>query len=79
MEGESEAHSRENWIDITRGLAIIIMIIGHSISNQNAISWIWSFHMPLFFIITGYTMKEISWESLLGGQLKTAKIYYYLV
>ena len=52
-------------IDIARGIAIILVIIGHSITdNYNIVNrTILSFHMPLFFVISGllYSAKpEIS-------------------
>ena len=43
-------------IDIAKGIAICRMVFGHACSNDNGgvvIRWIYSFHMPLFFISTG--------------------------
>jgi fucose 4-O-acetylase-like acetyltransferase len=44
---------RIDWIDITKGIGIILMVIGHTSIPQVVSNWIWSFHMPLFFIISG--------------------------
>lgn len=42
-----------NYIDITKGFAILIMILSHSIGDKNIIkTWISSFNMPLFFVIS---------------------------
>ena len=46
------------WIDITKAIAILSVIISHTIP----LDWplrtaIFSFHMPLFFILSGYTTK----------------------
>lgn len=44
-----------NYIDITKGFAILIMILSHSMGDENIIkTWISSFNMPLFFIISGF-------------------------
>lgn len=50
---------RIDYIDIVKGITIILMIIGH-VSNIPTIlrTFIFSFHMPLFFIISGYTFKK---------------------
>ncbi len=50
---------RKRWIDIAKCIGIICVIIGHTISS----TWINSFHMPLFFILTGYTFKKIGNKS----------------
>ena len=43
---------RLRYIDFTKGLAIILMIFGHTMSKINCLHiWIYSFHMPIFFII----------------------------
>ena len=40
-------------IDIARGIACLLVIIGHISSTPSQVNvWIYAFHMPLFFIIT---------------------------
>ncbi|MSS14436.1 acyltransferase family protein [Porcincola intestinalis] len=57
--------NRIPWIDIAKGITIILTIIGHSLGygtlGRNVI---FSFHMPLFFILSGYTFHlSTNWES----------------
>lgn len=52
-----EAKNRIEWIDIAKGIGIIAVLVGHTISysvpEENFIrSVIYSFHMPLFFILS---------------------------
>jgi fucose 4-O-acetylase-like acetyltransferase len=49
---------RVEWIDIAKGIAIILVVLGHTLSSSNPL-WaiIYSFHMPLFFLLAGYTFK----------------------
>lgn len=47
--------SRLEWVDIAKGIAIIMMVVGHSTIPDFANRFIYSFHMPLFFIMSGYT------------------------
>lgn len=50
---------REIWIDITKGLGIIGVVLGHS-GNEIAHHYLFWFHMPLFFLLSGYTFKVIN-------------------
>lgn len=52
---------RIEYIDQLRAVAIILVVMGHSIQNNTLestqaplFSWIYSFHMPLFMFISGY-------------------------
>ncbi len=52
---------RIEWIDAAKGLAIILVIVGHTVeSGTFARNIIFSFHIPLFFILSGYTFKLAS-------------------
>lgn len=46
---------RIKWIDLSKGIAIILVVIGHTFP-ENSYLWnfIFSFHMPFFFIIAGF-------------------------
>lgn len=54
---------RDVTFDIMKGIGILAVIAGHSAGSLtyiDALSWklIYSFHMPMFFIIAGYFYKE---------------------
>lgn len=44
---------RLDYLDMTKGLAIILVAIGHIYCTNPITKWIYSFHMPLFFFICG--------------------------
>lgn len=49
------------WIDIAKGIAIILVILGHTIPfGSLSRNLIFSFHMPLFFILSGMTFHVAS-------------------
>lgn len=50
---------RSNWLDIAKGITIILMVMGHSSIPHPLAVFIWAFHMPLFFIAAGWTTN---WE-----------------
>lgn len=47
------------WVDVAKAIAIILMIAGHELSRGPFRVWIFSFHMPLFFILSGYTSHRV--------------------
>lgn len=46
--------NRTEWLDIAKGIGIILMVVGHSSIPKFASDFIYSFHMPLFFIASGW-------------------------
>ena len=47
-----------NWVSSLKGFAIILVVLGHISSPLS--SFIYSFHMPLFFIISGFFLNPIN-------------------
>lgn len=46
---------RESWADKVKFIGIFLMLLGHNaLANDKLFDFIYSFHMPLFFIISGY-------------------------
>ena len=55
-------NERKHYIDIARGVAIILVVMGHAVNEYSLNSEplekiIYSFHMPLFFIISGLVFR----------------------
>lgn len=51
---------RFSFIDVAKGISIVLIVLGHLLKNNIIITWIYSFHVPIFFIITGYLLKTKS-------------------
>lgn len=45
---------RYEWLDVAKGIAILLMILGHTSVPEPVNRFIFAFHMPLFFIASGY-------------------------
>lgn len=70
------------WIDQLRGIAIFLVILGHVELPDKINGLIYSFHMPLFFMITGLTMKNeklqhINMKEYIVNQIKNLIIPYF--
>ena len=50
--------NRINWIDQAKGIGILLVVVGHMTIPLNLSILIFSFHMPLFFFISGYLFNE---------------------
>ena len=44
---------RENWVDIAKGIGIILVVMGHACCPVLPHGIIYSFHMPFFFFLSG--------------------------
>lgn len=59
-------NNRIEYIDVAKGLGILLVILGHIVwgenyripGNETICNFIYSFHMPLFFVISGLCIKE---------------------
>lgn len=66
MRDESEMKKsvkRIEWIDLAKGMAIFLMVCGHTSIPSSLSNWIWSFHMPLFFIVSGMLFSPYNYPS----------------
>lgn len=48
---------RIHWIDILKGIGIISVVIAHVVTEGSVNRFIFLFHMPLFFYLSGYLYK----------------------
>ena len=64
---------RIEWIDIYKGISITFVVAGHVLSSGD--KYIFWFHMPLFFFISGFLYKP---EGAIGKFFKK-KVYHLLI
>ena len=76
---------RINWIDWAKVFAIYLVVLGHLLSKTGRegyiFNFIYSFHMPFFFFISGYlfTIKENNFRSFLKGSIRSLLVPYVLL
>lgn len=66
------------WVDNLKGFLILLVVLGHTIQysmqafdSSHVFNYIYSFHMPLFFLISGFVSYKSSLSStILGGAKK---------
>lgn len=67
---------RDQSLDILRGIGIFLMVFDHVGWGSFVHIYIQSFHMPLFFIVSGYLWKNEDLSSLAKKRFKTLMIPY---
>lgn len=51
--------SRLDYMDLAKGIGILAVILGHVYKNTVFGTLLYSFHLPLFFLISGYFFHYI--------------------
>lgn len=71
----STQQKRISWIDVVKGIGICLVVMGHVYRSNPVLIWIYSFHMPLFFILSGWLReskkKQIEWKSFIQRKLES--------
>lgn len=70
---------RVAYIDIVRGMVIVLMVIGHSGAPYQIVRGIYGFHMPFFFILSGILYDVNKWEKRGISELVKCKWKAYVV
>lgn len=72
------AKERIRWIDMAKGIGILLVMIGH-LGLPYAKTWIYTFHIPLFFILSGCVFRgyEIDFKSFLIKKFKSIVVPYF--
>ncbi len=67
---------RNPWIDVAKGIAIILVVLGHTTIPHFVSDFIWAFHMPCFFIASGWCTD---WTKYKFGEYVKRKFYSLIV
>ena len=63
--------TRDNSIDIAKGIGIILVVWGHQFANCPIYTWIHLFHIPLFFFLGGCFIKDEKYLIFLYKKIRT--------
>lgn len=72
-----EEKKRIEWIDVLRGTAIILVLLGHN--NPPFVNYIYGFHIPLFFIISGFLYHDCKVSTQIWKVIKRFYIDYIVL
>lgn len=69
---------RINWIDILKAIAIFFVVLGHTLNGGLIEQYIYSFHIPLFFFLSGMFFKNDKVINTFKNKSKTLLIPYFV-
>ena len=72
---------RIQWIDLCKGLGICLVVLGHTLRNDLSLVYIYGFHMPLFFFLSGIVCntQKYTWSSFIKSRFNSLIIPYIFV
>ena len=74
-----EKNQRIKSLDIAKAIGIILIVLGHISENPSITKLVYSFHVPLFFIISGYLYRQNQKITVyLKKKVKTILIPYFI-
>ena len=57
---------RNYAIDVARGISIFFVVLGHLVvGGTKTFNWIFSFHMPIFFLLSGMCFNFEKYNSFI--------------
>ena len=72
--------NRIQYWDIAKGIAIILMVLGHVSGKPTVLhNFIFSFHMPLFFVANAFFIKKYDIEKTFFKSIKSLLIPYFII
>lgn len=71
-----KTQKREMSFDIAKGIGMLAVILGHMTLPQKMTDFIFSFHMPLFFLISGYFFRASDNREILYKKTKSLLLPY---
>lgn len=72
--------TRIAWIDICRGIGILLVLYAHVLASDKNRFLIYAFHMPLFFFLSGivFRNKDTGFISIVKKNVKAILIPYFI-
>lgn len=68
---------RDKSLDIAKAICIILMVVGHSGCPTYLYDFVYMFHMPCFFFVSGWLLNDKYITDLKTGLIQKAKGSYY--
>lgn len=70
------------WLDYVKSIGIFLIVYGHFPSNKFVSSFLWTFHVPLFFFVAGFLSVSNSQEFNIHKKIERLLlpyVYLYLI
>jgi acyltransferase len=75
----SPADGRSTWIDVARTIGIFLIVLCHTDQGDFTDAFLWTFHVPLFFFVSGYLARPQAPAAFLGGLARKLLLPYLAI
>lgn len=70
---------RIDYIDVAKGIGILCIVVGHCLTKGTVLRrWLFVFHVPYFFIVTGIIFKKEEARKFIKDKFMRLMIPYYI-
>lgn len=76
LSDDSKKNERVPVFDVLKGIGIFLVVLGHVTHHENLGSWIYAFHMPLFFMVAGFFYRPK--DNYVWKQFKSLLVPYFV-
>ena len=73
--GQEQRSETISWVEIAKGIGIVAVVIGH-VPSAPMNHYIFLFHMPLFFLLSGYVFRSMDSLTLFNRRLRSLMLPY---
>ncbi len=70
--------NRIEWVDSAKGIGILLVLFGHTSLPNSIVQFIYSFHMPLFFFLSGMFFNSNSFNLFFRRRIDRLVIPYFI-
>ena len=73
-----EKTKRLAWVDMAKGWGMLAIIVSHVFTGHTISRWLYTFHVPLFFFLSGFVFREGKpFGSFLRGKIRHMLVPYF--
>lgn len=74
----AQTKARLPWVDVARGYGILAIILSHVLTGHPVSKWLFTFHVPLFFFLSGYLFRDgKAFSGFFKGKLRHLVLPYF--
>lgn len=55
---------RIEWLDVLKGIGVILVILGHALGDCYIKTWVYAFHLGIFYYAAGYTFSPDKYTNI---------------
>lgn len=74
-----KSSARIEWVDLCKAVGICLVVIGHFLTRSEAKTIIYSFHVPFFFVLSGFVFNEKQHASIFLKKKLNTLILPYII